>query len=99
MSTNDGGQAHWNANGRELFYIASDDRLMAVPMRFAPGGKTVEIGAPVGLFTTNVGSTGLNTNRQQYMVAPGGQTFVMNSAPEKATAAPISVILNWKPAP
>jgi Tol biopolymer transport system component len=99
VSTNGGGQARWNPNGRELFYIASDDRLMAVPMRFAPGGKTVEIGAPVGLFPTNVGSTALNTKRQQYMVGPDGQTFVMNSVPEKATASPISVILNWKPAP
>jgi len=70
-----------------------------VPMRFAPGGKTVEIGAPVGLFSTNVGSTAPNTNRQQYMVAPDGQTFVMNSVPQKATVSPISVILNWKPAP
>jgi len=33
------------------------------------------------------------------MVGPDGQTFVLNSVPEKATASPISVILNWKPAP
>ncbi len=87
----------WNPNGKELFYIAPDDRLMAVPIRFVSNGKTVELGTPRGLFVTNVGSGALNTNRQQYMVAQDGQSFVMNSAVGEVTASPITVILNWKP--
>jgi hypothetical protein len=99
VSTNGGEQARWNSNGKELFYIAPDDRLMAVPIRFTTGGRTVEGGTPLGLFATNVGNTAINVNRQQYMVSPGGQSFVMNSVPEAAGASPITVILNWKPKP
>ena len=97
VSIDGGSQVRWNPNGKELFYLAPDDRLMAVPMRVASNGKAVEPGAPVGLFATNVGSGAQNTNRQQYMVAPDGQSFVMNSVLGEASASPITVILNWKP--
>jgi dipeptidyl aminopeptidase/acylaminoacyl peptidase len=99
VSTTGGAQVRWNPNGKELFYIAPDDRLMAVPIRFGSNGETVEADTPLGLFITNVGSTAINTNRQQYMVPPDGQSFVMNSVPEAAAASPITVILNWKPKP
>jgi WD40 repeat protein len=99
VSTDGGAQVRWNPDGKELFYIAPDDRLMAVPIRVASDGRTVEPGTPLGLFVTSVGSTALNTNRQQYMVSPDGRSFVMNSVPEEAGASPITVILNWKPKP
>jgi len=87
----------WNPNGKELFYIATDDRLIAVPNRFASNGKAVEPGTPFGLFTTTVGSTvGLNY-RQRYVVSPDGQSFVMHSVMGKTDTSPITVILNWKP--
>ena len=97
VSIDGGAQVRWNPNGKELFYIATDDRLMAVPVRVASDGKTVEPGTPIGLFATNVGSTAINTNRQQYAVSPDGQSFVMNSVLDEARTSPITVILNWKP--
>ncbi len=99
VSIDGGAQVRWNPSGKELFYIAADDRLIAVPIRFVSNGKTVDLGTPLGLFATNVGSTAINTNRQQYMVSPNGQSFVMNSVPEEASASPITVILNWKGKP
>ena len=36
VSTTGGGMAHWRGDGRELFYIALDGKLMAVPL--ASGG-------------------------------------------------------------
>ena len=97
VSGNGGAQVRWNPNGKEWFYIAADDRLMAVPLGFAVNGTTVDVGAPIALFATNVGSTAMNTNRQQYLVSPDGQSFVMNSVLEEASISPITVILNWKP--
>ena len=97
VSTDGGSQARWNPNGKELFYVAADDPLMAVPIRFAADQKSVEPGAPVKLFVTNVGSTAILKYRQQYMVSPDGQSFVMNSVAGDASASPITVILNWKP--
>ena len=97
VSTEGGAQARWNPDGKELFYIASDDRLMSVPMRFSANGDAVEAGTPQALFATNVGSTAPNTNRQQYAVSPDGQSFILNSQPDAAQTSPITVILNWKP--
>ena len=96
-SIDGGAQPRWNPKGQELFYIGADDRLMAVPIRFSTGNKTIEPGAPRGLFGTNVGSTVTLAFRQQYLVSPDGQSFVMNSAVAEGTASPITVILNWKP--
>jgi hypothetical protein len=48
---------------------------------------------------TSVGSTAINTNRQQYVVSPDGQSFVINSVVGEASTSPITVILNWKPKP
>ena len=70
---------------------------MAVPIRLATDGKTIEADAPIPLFVTHIGgAVGPNITRQQYMVAPDGQRFLMNTITDEA-AAPITVILNWKP--
>jgi Tol biopolymer transport system component len=97
VSIDGGAQVRWNANGRELFYVAADDRLMAVPITTAADGKTVEPGAPSPLFTTRVGSTATLKYRQQYVVSGDGQSFVMNSLVAEPSTSPITVILNWKP--
>ena len=70
---------------------------MSVPIRFAASGTTVDPGLSVELFLTNVGSTAINTNKQQYAVAPDGESFMLNSVLGDATASPITVILNWAP--
>ena len=97
VSTAGGAQVRWNPNGRELFYVADDDRLMAVPVRASADNKTLEPGTPSALFATNVGSTAVLKYRQQYLVSPDGQSFVMNSVVGDASPSPVSVILNWKP--
>jgi serine/threonine protein kinase len=97
VSAEGGAQARWNPDGKELFYIAADDRLMSVPMRFSANGDGVVAGTPQPLFVTNVGSTAPNTNRQQYAVSPDGQSFILNSQPDAAQTSPITVILNWRP--
>jgi len=99
VSVDGGAQVRWSPNGKEVFYVAADDRLMAVPVRFSASDKTVEPGTPSALFATNVGSTAISVYRQQYLVSPDGQSFVMNSRLGEAIASPITVILNWKPAP
>ena len=96
ISTNGGAQVRWRRDGKELFYIALDDRLMAVPIRLASNGQTVEPGSPIPLFATRVGGALQTIFRQQYMVSPDGQRFLMNTITEEA-ASPITVILNWKP--
>ena len=97
VSSEGGSQARWHPEGKELFYVGGDDRLMAVPIRLASDGKSVEPGTPSGLFATSIGSTVLLKYRQQYVVARDGLSFVMNSAVEEGSASPVTVLLNWKP--
>src|SRR5262249_46270521 len=96
ISTDGGAQVHWRKDGKELFYIALDGRLMAVPIHLAT--DTIEAGAPVPLFATHMGPALSFPNRQQYDVSPDGQRFLMNTIIEEAPS-PITVILNWKARP
>jgi Tol biopolymer transport system component len=90
VSTAGGALPHWRADGRELFYLSGDDRLMAVDVR--AGGGTFESGPPRALFQTNMkhGYGGYG-----YAVAPDGQRFLINTPVEPPGTAPLIIILNW----
>jgi serine/threonine protein kinase/Tol biopolymer transport system component len=47
VSTGGGGQPRWRSDGKELFYVSSDDKLMAVPVT---AGANFDSGTPVALF-------------------------------------------------
>jgi len=95
VSINGGTQVRWSSNGKELFYIAPDERLMAVGIDLAAGAGGVE--RPEPLFTTRLAPI-RSISRQQYVVAPDGQRFLMSSVEESPTS-PITLILNWKGRP
>ena len=88
-------------DGKELFYIALDERLMAIPVRLGADGRTIDPGMPVPLFATHIagGAVTQRSDRQQYMVSPDGQRFLIATVLEEAATSPITVILNWKPKP
>jgi Tol biopolymer transport system component len=43
-STNGGAQMRWRQDGHELFYLALDSRMMAVPIRPSEQGKSLVAG-------------------------------------------------------
>jgi eukaryotic-like serine/threonine-protein kinase len=87
ISTAGGNKPKWSPDGKELYYIAPDRKLMAVPMKI---GTTVEPGLPVPLFEVN------SLSFFPYDVAPDGR-FLVNTARENAVAAtPPIVVLNWQ---
>ncbi|HEU5254550.1 MAG TPA: hypothetical protein VFU28_01080, partial [Vicinamibacterales bacterium] len=96
ISTTGGAQVRWRRDGRELYYIALDGQMMAVPVQLSPKGDAVEAGTPVPLFQTRVGGAVQSFARQQYVVSPDGQRFLMGNVVEQA-GTPITVILNWRP--
>jgi serine/threonine protein kinase len=96
ISTTGGYQARWRRDGKELFYIAPDNRLMVVPMQFASSGQNVEPGAPVPLF--RIPLSGPIQGDRWYGVSLDGQRFLVSTYREEAML-PITVILNWKPRP
>ena len=98
ISTNGGAQVRWRPDGDELFYIALDGRLMAAPFQLSSDGQAVEPGTPVSLFGTRIPGGALQGGfRQQYVVSPDGQRFLINSL--VPVTSPITLILNWKPKP
>jgi len=99
VSAAGGMQPRWRRDGRELFYVAPDTRLMAVPIRLAPQKHTLEAGAPVALFPTRLATGGNIVTagflaRAQYAVATDGR-FLMNIAADETVTSPITVVLNW----
>jgi len=96
VSVEGGAQVRWSPNGREVYYIAADNQLMAVPVSFVSGGASVELGTPVALFRTILSSAAGPMYKQQYMVSPDGQSFVMHAAVGEANASPITIIQNWQ---
>jgi eukaryotic-like serine/threonine-protein kinase len=98
MSIDGGDQVRWRPDGRELFYVARDGRLMAVPVRVGSNGETVEPGTPVPLFQTRV-VRGTPIGQTQYAVSADGLRFLMNSFIEDTVTSPITVMLNWKARP
>ena len=95
VSQGGGAQVRWRADGKELFYVAFDNRLMAVPIRIGAEDQPIEVGVPVPLFTTRMGGAVQGPNRQQYMVSSDGRRFLMNTIVDEATS-PIVVLLNWR---
>jgi Tol biopolymer transport system component len=101
VSVSGGSQPRWSRDGRDLYYIATDGWLMAVPLRVDGGNDRIDAAAPQRLFKTDV-ATGSNIlpavgSRAQYVVAPDGR-FLMNVAVEGAPAPPITVTVNWQAA-
>jgi Tol biopolymer transport system component len=97
ISTNGGAQVRWRRDGKEVFYIGLDDRLMAVSIQLSAGAPPT-IGMPAPLFASHIGGAIQPTvRRHQYVVSPDGQRFLMSTILDAATASPITVLLNWKP--
>jgi eukaryotic-like serine/threonine-protein kinase len=101
VSTAGGSQPRWRVDGKELFYVAADARLMAVPIRVTPDGRAVDAGTPVALFRTRL-ATGANItlsgwqSRALYAVARDGR-FLMNVNVDAGAAdvSPLTIVLNW----
>jgi Tol biopolymer transport system component len=92
ISMHGGGEPKWRGDGRELFYLAADQRMMAAPVKT---GATLEAGLPAALFETRaISSSGLGVlGRNQYVVTADGQRFLIN---QPTTASPpITVVTNW----
>jgi hypothetical protein len=92
VSTGGGTQVRWSTDGREIFYIAPDGKMMAAAVSFA--GPSPAVSLPTALFQTYL-ATGTNVigNKAQYAVSRNGQ-FLLNTAVE-SSSAPIVVSVNW----
>jgi Tol biopolymer transport system component len=92
VSSAGGSQMRWSADGKELFYVAADGRLMAVPVRPPAAGQPIGIESPVPLFATRIESIVQGGITHAYAVSADGRRFLMSTYTEQM--APIALILN-----
>jgi serine/threonine protein kinase/Tol biopolymer transport system component len=95
VSTNGGDQIRWRSDGRELFFVAPDARLMAAPVAVTRDGQ-VEVGTPAPLFRTSIGRVLKIGANAEYVVSADGQRFLMNTIIQNPSPAPIRLVMNWK---
>ncbi len=90
ISRNGGRQPRWRRDGREIFYLAQDDGIMAAEVNTDPYFRASE---PRPLFHAPhlVGFDG-----PQYDVSNDGQRFLINTDPAVIASAPIVVTVNWR---
>jgi Tol biopolymer transport system component len=91
VSTAGGEQVMWRHDGKELFYVAPDRKLMAVSVDTA--GGTFKAVLPRELFTTSITST--HHAFHQYDFPPDGQKFIINT-PLEQSLEPITLYANWE---
>jgi serine/threonine protein kinase len=94
VSTNGGTQPRWRADGKELYFIAPDRKLMAVPVTVV--GTNFEPGKPVPLFQTRIMIGPAAAFRAQYAVSHDDR-FLIAQLVEESNVTPITLILNWNP--
>ncbi|HKJ81763.1 MAG TPA: protein kinase [Ignavibacteriaceae bacterium] len=88
VSTKGGSYPKWRKDGKELFYISSNDSLTAVEIKLK---DHPEIGGTKSLFKIrNI------TYPNMYTVLNDGQKFLINSFNTHSTFNSIQVIANWK---
>jgi hypothetical protein len=85
VSFEGGRKPNWRGDGNELFYLAGDRSLVAVPVRTSP---TFQLGQEERLFRTTLPDLVEST----FSVSNDGQRFLLFSSPGPNA---MNVILNW----
>jgi serine/threonine protein kinase/Tol biopolymer transport system component len=94
VSTNGGNRPRWRRDGKELFYLNPDGKMMAVEMKAT--ATALETAGPHELFQTRVASAPFGA--PTYDVAADGQRFLIDTTLDEAEGPPpITVVMNWAP--
>jgi len=88
VSTSGGAMPVWRRDGKELFYVAADLRVMAVPVST---GATFEPGTPAPLFALRQ----RNDPDRHFDVSADGQRFLVAAPVGEEVSLPITLIQNW----
>ena len=98
VSREGGAHVRWNPTGRELFYIAPNGALTAVPVNLSADGQSVQVGTSAALFVPPmIRNVAEGARGPQYAVVGGGSRFLIATVP--TVNSPIQVVRNWRPGP
>jgi Tol biopolymer transport system component len=88
ISSGGGAAPVWRRDGKELFYLAPDHKLMAVGIKTA---GAFEAEAPQPLFETRI----REDPDRHFDVSADGQRFLLDSPLGDETTPPITLVQNW----
>jgi Tol biopolymer transport system component len=92
LSTAGGGWPRWRRDGRELFYLAADDTLVAVAV--SQQRSRLVVGAERPLFKARPRPFA-RLDAFPYDVSQDGQRFLINTLVDQPSATPITLVVNW----
>jgi Tol biopolymer transport system component len=92
LSRDGGEEPRWRRDGKELFYLSPDGKIMAVAIST---GATFDAGVPVPLFQTHRRQAISSQDVFSYDVAADGHRFLVETRIDEPKASPMSVLLNW----
>ena len=92
ISSGGGEQPRWQGDGRELFFLSSDGKMMAAPVTT---GTHFDAGTPAVLFQSTPRPPVLVYDLFVYDVSRDGQRFLINTQVKQTESTPMSVVLNW----
>ncbi len=96
VSPNGGGQPRWRGDGKEIFYLSPDGRLMAASVRETPTG--LEVGIPTTLVPADrLKAVVQGMDYDDYAVTSNGQRFLVKVNGSKDSRQRIHVLLDWTP--
>lgn len=88
ISVAGGGLPKWRRDGKELYYISAEGRLMAAAVKES---ETFQADPPRVLFQSLLVPKTWNL----FDVTPDGERFLVNTPMDWASTSPITVVANW----
>ena len=92
ISSGGGQQPLWRHDGKELFYLTSDDKLMSVPIKLTANSVQADAARPLFSLANSVLS--VNGLVGPYDVTADGKRFVVITI-EQGKTFPINLVTNW----
>ena len=92
VSSAGGQEPRWRQDGKELFYLSPEGKMMAVAVKT---GASFKAEAPVTLFQTQRRQPVSSFAVFSYDVTGDGRRFLVIRKADEANAAPLTVLLNW----
>jgi hypothetical protein len=92
VSAGGGEQPRWRSDGKELFYLSSDYKIMAARVTI---GVNFDSRTPVVLFQATPRQPVSLNDQFTYDVSRDGQRFLINTQVKQPDTPPMSVVLNW----
>jgi serine/threonine protein kinase/Tol biopolymer transport system component len=95
ISIEGGEQPRWRGDGKELFFVGEDGRMMTAAVTAVTGAKpSFEPKAPQPLFDADLVAVG-SGSVLEYDVTADGKRFLVDTRGGSASAPPLNVVVNW----